>query len=247
MSILLAIESSTDLASVALHVACAGNGNAGPRVCFRAASGVQSHSHTILPMVQAVLAEAGVTLRDCDAIAFGAGPGSFTGVRTACGLAQGLAFGSNRPVIAVDTLTATAQGCRDATGADDVLVVLDARMGEAYWGQYRWLDAEDGGAWTAISTARLDAPARIAAQVAGRPAACGNGFAVHATHFDGCDFAASARADIMPHAIQVAHLAQRLLADGAAVAARDALPVYLRNDVARTTAERESRRLDVPA
>ena len=199
-------------------------------------------------MVQAVLAEAGLALQDCDAIAFGAGPGSFTGVRTACGIAQGLAFGSNRPVIAVDTLIAAAQACRDATGADDVLVVLDARMGEAYWGRYRWMNGEAGVAWHAVSEARLDAPARVAALLTGAmPAACGNGFAAYAAQFEGCDFAATARADIMPHATQVAILAQRLLADGAAVAARDAQPVYLRNDVAQTTAERESRRQDTPA
>ena len=246
MSIILAIESSTDLASVALHVT-ATDGAAG-RLYSRAASGVQSHSGTILPMVQAVLAEAELALADCDAIAFGAGPGSFTGVRTACGIAQGLAFGSNRPVIAVDTLIAAAQACRDATGADDVLVVLDARMGEVYWGRYRWVSREEGAAWSTVSAARLDAPARVASGVTGiMPAACGNGLAAHATQFKGCDFAATVRADIMPHAIQVAVLAQRLLADGAAVAAREAQPVYLRNDVAQTTAERESRRQDAPA
>ena len=198
-------------------------------------------------MVQAVLAEGKLVLADCNAIAFGAGPGSFTGVRTACGIAQGLAFGSNRPVIAVDTLIATAQACRDATGADDVLVVLDARMGEVYWGRYRWVSGVEGAAWSTVSAARLDVPARVASLATGiLPAACGNGFAAHAVRFEGCDFAATARADIMPHAIQVADLAQRLLADGAAFAAREAQPVYLRNDVAQTTAERETRRLGTP-
>ena len=250
MPILLAIESSTDLASVALHAATA-DFALQPRVFFRSASGVQSHSQSILPMVQDVLAEAGLALRDCDAIAFGAGPGSFTGVRTACGVAQGLAYGSNRPVIAVDTLAATAQACRDATGASDVLVVLDARMGEVYWGQYRWHDGDgdgDGSAgWVTVTAARLDAPARVAPAVAGLPTACGNGLAAHATHFAGCGLAAGIRADIMPHAVQVAFLAQRLLKEGAAVAARDAQPIYLRNDVAQTTAERESQRLNASA
>ncbi len=247
MPILLAIESSTDLASVALHVATLDQA-VPARVYFRVASGVQSHSQSILPMVQAVLAEAGMALRDCDAIAFGAGPGSFTGVRTACGIAQGLGYGSDRPVIAVDTLAATAQACRDATGATDVLVVLDARMGEVYWGQYRFQDETDAAGWTAVTAARLDAPARVVPVVAGMaPAACGNGFAAYAAQFAGCDFAAAARADIMPHAVQVARLAQRLFQQGAAVAARDAQPVYLRNDVAQTTAERESRRLEAAA
>ncbi|MBC7512937.1 MAG: tRNA (adenosine(37)-N6)-threonylcarbamoyltransferase complex dimerization subunit type 1 TsaB [Herminiimonas sp.] len=246
MPILLAIESSTAIASVALHVAAA-DAALPARVFSRSASGVQSHSHSILPMVQEVLAEAGLTLHDCDAIAFGAGPGSFTGVRTACGIAQGLGYGSSRPVIAVDTLAAAAQACRDATGASNVLVVLDARMGEVYWGQYRWHDGEDGAGWVSVTAARLDAPARVAPAVAGLPTACGNGLAAHATHFLGCDTDAGARADIMPHAIQVAFLAQRLFAQGAAVAARDAQPIYLRNDVAQTTAERESRRLEASA
>lgn len=246
MSILLAIESSTDLASVALHVAAA-DGAAPLRVFFRTAGGVQSHSQSILPMVQAVLAEAGLALHDCDAIAFGAGPGSFTGVRTACGIAQGLAHGSNRPVVAVDTLAAAAQACRDSTGADDVLVVLDARMGEVYWGQYRYRETKVGAGWTAVTAARLDAPAQVAPVAGLMPVACGSGFTAHATQFADCDFAAGARADIMPHAIQVAALAQHLLAEGAAVAARDAQPVYLRNDVALTTAERASRRLEASA
>ena len=244
MPILLAVESSSDLASVALHVITADTA-VPPRVFSRAALGVQSHSHSILPMVQAVLAEAGLTLRDCDAIAFGAGPGSFTGVRTACGIAQGLGYGSNRPVIAVDTLMATAQACRDATGATDVLVVLDARMGEVYWGQYRWDPAQERGGWRTVTTARLDTPARVAPVFSGAmPTACGNGFSAHATQFAGCDYAGSARADIMPHATGVALLAQRLFFQGAAVPARDAQPVYLRNDVAQTIAERENNRLE---
>lgn len=199
-------------------------------------------------MVQAVLAEAGLVLGDCDAIAFGAGPGSFTGVRIACGIAQGLAYGSHLPVVAVDTLAATAQACRDATGATDVLVVLDARMGEVYWGQYRWQEVEDAAGWVTVTAARLDAPGRVSALAsAGPPTACGNGFSAYKAQLAGCDPTDSARADVMPHSIQVACLAQRLFAQGGGVAARDAQPVYLRNDVALTTAERESRRLEAAA
>jgi tRNA threonylcarbamoyladenosine biosynthesis protein TsaB len=259
MSIILAIESSTDIASVALIVA--GSPETGDdRILHRQVAGVQSHSQTVLPMVQALLAEAGIALASCSAIAFGAGPGSFTGVRTACGIAQGLAYGSNLPVVGVDTLEAAAQACRDATGAADVLVLLDARMGEVYWAQYRWLDADDGadsdpdahadpdaagGAWRVVSAPRLDAPALVAAS--GGVQACGSGLTAHPAVFESAPFAATARADIMPHAVAVATLAARLFAAGKAVAARDAQPVYLRNDVALTTAERAVRRAEAAA
>lgn len=238
MSIILAIESSTDIASVALSIS-QGADLAGSRLSSREVGGVQSHSLTVLPMVQALLAEAGLRLCDCDAIGFGAGPGSFTGVRTACGIAQGLAFGSGLPVLAVDTLMAAAQRCRDETGAADVLVVLDARMGEVYWGQYRWQGAPADAGWLAIVAARLDRPQDVAAQVQAIDGivSCGNGIAMHSGLF--------ARGHAcMPHAAQVAWLAHGLLVHGKAVHARDAQPVYLRNDVAQTTAERAQRRAE---
>src|SRR5450830_1753161 len=129
MSIILAIETSTELASAALLY--------GDQLTTRSSLGVQTHSETILPMVQELLAEAGIALSACDAIAFGVGPGSFTGVRTACGVVQGLAFGAELPVLPVVTLAAMAQACREISGASDVLAILDARMGEVYWAQYR--------------------------------------------------------------------------------------------------------------
>ncbi len=234
MSIILAIESSTEIASAALHIAQA-NPHQPYRVLSQQVSGVQSHSQTVLPMVQALLDEAGLVLADCNAIAFGAGPGSFTGVRTACGIAQGLAYGSDLPVIAVDTLVAAAQACRDATGAGDVLVVIDARMAEVYWGQYRWLSE---GHWEVVTAARVGPPAEVRA--IGPVHGCGNGFAVYAGAFADV-LQAGARAGCMPHAVQVAALAQALLTDGKAVPARDARPIYLRNEVALTTAERAVR------
>ena len=225
MRTLLAIESSTDLASVALYVADPDGRRAG-RLLSREVSGVQSHSQTLLPMVQMLLAEAGITLAQCEAIAFGAGPGSFTGVRTACGIAQGLAYGSGRPVVAVDTLAAAAQACRDATGAADVVAVLDARMGEVYWGQYRWESTGDGPQWRALTPAQVSAPEAVV--VSGPATVCGNGLALSGV-LNAC----------MPHALAVATLAQTMLAQGLAVAARDARPVYLRNEVALTTAQRD--------
>jgi tRNA threonylcarbamoyladenosine biosynthesis protein TsaB len=227
MSIILAIETSSELASCALLD--------GDKLLARSSSGVRTHSQSILPMVQELLAEAGIALRDCDAIAYGAGPGSFTGVRTACGIAQGLAFGAGLPVVPVVTLPAMAQACRERTGATDVLAVLDARMGEVYWAQYRYADG-----WQTVAPPALCAPGDVAPVATGAPlAACGNGFSAYPAAFAGRDFAAAALTDVMPHASQVARLAALELAAGRSVAAAEAQPLYLRNKIAFTSAERQ--------
>jgi tRNA threonylcarbamoyladenosine biosynthesis protein TsaB len=232
MPIILAIETSSELASCALF-----NSDAGPNaVLARETEGVRTHSQSVLPMVQALLREAGVTLAGCDAIAFGAGPGSFTGVRTACGVAQGLAFGAGLPVLPLVTLEAMAQACHVRTGAVDVLAVLDARMGEVYWAQYRYAD----GAWTAVCEPALSAPQDVAPQIVDGLAACGNGFAAYADAFAGKDFAAHAIADMLPHARDLAVLGAGALAAGKAVPADQAQPLYLRNKVAYTSAERQA-------
>lgn len=232
MPSLLAIDTSTTLASVALLR----NG----QILLRESSGVQTHSQMILPMVQALLAEAGIALSQCDAIAFGAGPGSFTGVRTACGVAQGLAFGANLPVAPVITLEAMAEACREAAGALDVLAVLDAQMGEVYWAQYHYQDG-----WQRVVEPTLSAPSAVASQ--GEVLACGNGLVSYAPAFAGRAFMQGALPDIMPHAKQVARLGMQVFAQGRAVHARDAQPVYLRNKVAFTTAERAAQAAKVRA
>jgi tRNA threonylcarbamoyladenosine biosynthesis protein TsaB len=223
MTTILAIETSTTLASVALlH---------NDQVLMRQIDGTQTHSQTVLPTLQQLFVDAGVAPQQCDVIAFGAGPGSFTGVRTACGIAQGLAFGLDLPVIPVVTLHAMAQACKERTGATDVLVALDARMGEVYWAQYRYTDG-----WETIIEPRLSDATEVVPD--GQVQACGNGFAVYATQFAGAPFASTAHSDVMPHAAQVAQLARVALANGCTVPAREAQPVYLRNKVALTTSER---------
>lgn len=224
MPIILALETSSELASCALLQ--------GDAVLARASSGVRTHSQAILPMVQELLHEAGLTLSQCDAIAFGSGPGSFTGVRTACGIAQGLAYGAGLPVLPQVTLDAMALACRQQTGATDILAVLDARMGEVYWAQYRGVELVAGPA--------LSAPEAVAPVPAGGPlTACGNGFAAYPEAFAGRDYAAGALADIMPHATQIAQLAVAAFAAGAALPAAQAQPLYLRNKIAYTSAERQ--------
>jgi tRNA threonylcarbamoyladenosine biosynthesis protein TsaB len=246
MPIILAIETSSELASCALL-----NTSAGPAepaaseaashaasVLTRESAGVRTHSQAILPMVQELLREAGLALADCDAIAFGAGPGSFTGVRTACGVVQGLAFGAGLPTLPLVTLLAMAEACRARTGALDVLSVLDARMGEVYWAQYRW-----NGAWDIVSEPVLSAPeavAPLALPEGAVLAACGNGFSAYPEAFAGKCFAAGADAAILPHARELAVLGVAALAAGQAVAADEAQPLYLRNKVAYTSAERQA-------
>jgi tRNA threonylcarbamoyladenosine biosynthesis protein TsaB len=229
MSIILAIETSTEVASAALL--------SGENMFSRESAGVHTHSETILPMVQSLLREAGATLADCDAIAFGVGPGSFTGVRTACGVVQGLAFGADLPVAPVVTLQAMAQACRELHGARDVLAVLDARMGEVYWARYRYAD----GAWATVvapvlSTAEQVAPAGDLTAVT----ACGNGLQAYAAAFAGRGFAAM-HPEVMPSARQIAVLGSAVAANGGAVPLEQAQPLYLRNKIALTTAERTAK------
>jgi tRNA threonylcarbamoyladenosine biosynthesis protein TsaB len=226
MPIILAIETSSELASCALLRDGA--------VLARSSSGVRTHSQSVLPMIQELLAEAGIALKDCDAIAFGSGPGSFTGVRTACGIAQGLAFGAGLPVVPVVTLDAMALACHQQTSAADVLTVLDARMGEVYWAQYQFDSA--AAAPRAVLAPALSAPEAVAPQ--GAVTACGNGFTAYAEALAGKDFAAGAHAAVMPHATQIAQLAAIAFAAGATVSAADAQPLYLRNKIAYTQAER---------
>ncbi|KQQ45832.1 tRNA threonylcarbamoyladenosine biosynthesis protein TsaB [Duganella sp. Leaf126] len=224
-STIVAIETSSEAASVALlH---------GGILTSRVSAGVRTHSQSVLPMIQELLAEAGITLRQCSAIAFGAGPGSFTGVRTACGVAQGLAFGASLPVVPVVTLEAMALACHQHGGAADVLAVLDARMGEVYWAQYRFAAGAGLAAPQLLQAATLSAPADVAAQ--GAPVFCGNGLTAYPAAFAGVG---EQYGTIMPHAEQVAQLASLALAAGRTVTAAEAQPLYLRNKVAYTQAER---------
>jgi tRNA threonylcarbamoyladenosine biosynthesis protein TsaB len=226
MPILLAIETSSELASCALLV--------GDTVTTRESSGVRTHSQAILPMVQDLLAAAHIGLADVDAIAFGAGPGSFTGVRTACGITQGLAFGARLPVLPLVTLDAMALACRERSGASDILVLLDARMGEVYWAQYRYANG-----WQTVVAPALCAPEAVAPVAAAGLVACGNGLTAYPQAFAGSAFTAGAFVDIQPHARELVRLGVLALAAGQAVDAAAAQPLYLRNKIAYTSAERQ--------
>jgi len=217
-----AIETSTELASVALLC--------GDRILSRESSGAQTHSMTVLGLLQEVLREQELTLAQCDALAFGSGPGSFTGVRTACGLAQGLAFGTNLPVVPVVTLLAMADAARTQGAGDDIIAVLDARMGEVYWAQYRFDER-----WQIVSDPCLSVPEQVIADDAS--CAAGNGLAAYADRFTALQ-SLHRLPEVMPHASHIALLGRQLAQQGQGVHAREAQPLYLRNKVALTTAER---------
>lgn len=244
MSWILAVETSTEWCSVAL-----GRGAArGPGAPVELAECFVRHEHTgprssarVLPAAGEVLAEAGIRLADCAAIAFGAGPGSFTGLRTACGVAQGLAFGAGLPVIPVNALMACAESVRlgePALPADAaVLVTLDARMDEVYAGAFRWdLAARE---WAAQTPMHVGAPEAVVPPD-GPFWLVGNGAEIFGERLPAMATASRIVTDAMPHARAAVSIALRALARGETIDAAEASPVYLRNKVAQTIAEREA-------
>ena len=183
-------------------------------------------------------AEADLRFEQLDAIVFGRGPGSFTGLRTACAVAQGLGFGAGVPLLPVDTLLAVAEEARlhqaPPTGTWRVLALLDARMDELYAAPYDHTD----GRWHQGADFRLLKPEQVDA--AGCDALAGNVFAEYGERLPGA--ALLPRWQALPTAVAMLRLAPQLLAQGNAVAAQDALPRYIRDKVALTTAERAAAR-----
>ncbi|WP_338849824.1 tRNA (adenosine(37)-N6)-threonylcarbamoyltransferase complex dimerization subunit type 1 TsaB [Massilia sp. W12] len=228
MHTILALETSTETASVALLT---------PHGCLmRASEGVQNHSLTILPMVQEVMREAGLDFASLSGIAFGAGPGSFTGVRSACALAQGMGFAHKLPLLPVVTLQALAQAAWSALDAPphaDLLCLLDARMEQVYWAQYR----RQGQDWLEVAAPALSDPVQVMPQPAAALYYCGNP-AQDLPQLAACQRVSAVQ---RPHAQQIAQLGLRQLQAGLGVAPADAQPLYLRNKVAQTSAERAAK------
>ncbi len=228
---ILAIDTATEWCSVAV--------GDGETWCWREENVGHAHSERLLPMVRSALAEAGLQLAGVDALAFGAGPGSFTGIRIGCGVVQGLALGANLPVVAVPTLESLAQAALRCLGWTDVIACLDARMREVYVAAH----AHDGTRWDAVAQPAVLSPANVVipsavASAARRPwRGAGNGFAAYpelARHLHVADV------DVLVHptAQDVGVLALPRLAAGEGVSAAAALPLYVRHRVALTTVER---------
>lgn len=225
----LAFETSTEACSVALHTA------GGTIVRFELAP--RRHAELALPWAQALLAEAGLSRTQLDAIAVGRGPGAFTGVRLAIGIAQGIALALDVPVLPVSTLEVLA--LRAPAGATHVLASIDARMGEVYAAAF----AREGEQWRALDEERVLAPAAVVLpDDAAHWHGVGTGFAAAegvlaqrlAAQLRGVD------AQALPHAADVITLALPRLAAGQGMAAEKIEPAYLRNNVALTLEEQKA-------
>jgi tRNA threonylcarbamoyladenosine biosynthesis protein TsaB len=221
---ILAIETSTQYCSVALWR----DGD----VDAREALAGQRHSEMVLPMVEALLERHGLGLKELDGIAFGEGPGSFTGLRIGCGVTQGLAFGAGLPVVGVSTLLALAEAARSGRA----VCCLDARMGEVYHAAYARSDA----GWEAVHAPSLCTPVDAPPLPAGSWTGCGSGFAVHEAalkrRYTGR--LSAIMPEVFPHARDIARLAAREFEAGRTVPAERAVPVYVRDKVALRSDER---------
>lgn len=216
---LLAIETATEACSVALYQ----DGEVQER--FEIAP--RRHAALVLPWVEALLADAGITPAQLDAIAFGRGPGSFTGLRIAAGVTQGLAFAVDIPVVPVSTLAALAFGAHVASGQANILAALDARMKEVYWGAYRF---SNSGQVTLAGEECVCAPDAVPLPAGVEWLGAGSGWQSYGDIL-------SARcgvpgADWLPHAGDMARLAAGLYQTGKAIPPEQATPVYLRDNVA---------------
>ncbi len=224
----LAIDTATEACSAALSI----DGQTISR--FQVAP--RLHTRLILPMVDELLAEAGVTLASLDAIAFGRGPGAFTGLRVAAAVTQGLAFGARLPVIPVSTLAAMAWAAWRERAETRILSAIDARMGEVYWAAYR----REGEGLLPLLEERVCAPADVPVPDGGAWYGVGTGWGAYGRILHDCagEGMTGWAGEALPEARYIAELALPLLARGEVLDARQALPVYLRNDVARKTADR---------
>ena len=231
---ILALDSATENCSVALLI--------GRRLIAREQLLERGHAEHILPMADALLKEADMSLGALSAIAFGRGPGSFTGVRLAASVAQGLAFGAGLPVVPISDLRALAQRVMELDAAvTRVLVCNDARMHEVYWGCFE--RAAAGAVAAAAQEEQVGRPAAVTlpaswSKAPGAVHAAGSGFAAYpelrsalAGHLE------RVHDGLLPRAAEIARLALPEVACGRVLPAEQALPVYLRDDVAHATGD----------
>ena len=236
---ILALDTATELCSAALLLDEA--------LLQREQRLERGHAAAILPMVDELLRAAGITLRSLTALAFGRGPGTFTGVRLAASVTQGLAFGAGLPVVPVSDLRALAQRSLDEdVGVGRVLVCADARMAEVYWGCFE--DSGEGCA-RAYGEERVSSPDDVrlppawssAAPVTGgeptrsEVAGVGSGFIVYPQLRTLLPPPGRSRGELLPRAAEVARLAVREVLANRILSPEQAVPVYLRNDVARVS------------
>ncbi|MFN1616725.1 tRNA (adenosine(37)-N6)-threonylcarbamoyltransferase complex dimerization subunit type 1 TsaB [Vibrio rotiferianus] len=220
---ILAIDTATENCSVALLV--------GDKVISRSEVAPRDHTKKVLPMVDELLKEAGLTLQELDALAFGRGPGSFTGVRIGIGIAQGLAFGADLPMIGVSTLAAMAQGSYRRHGATDVAVAIDARMSEVYWARYT---RQENGEWAGVDAECVIPPARLAEEVKADDntwTTAGTGWDAYQDELGQLRLNLTAGEVLYPDSQDIVILAKQELEKGNTVPVEESSPVYLRDNV----------------
>ena len=215
----------------------------GERIVVHEGAGGALSSTTLIPLIRSMLAEAGLAMSELDVIAFGRGPGSFTGLRTACAVAQGLGFGAGVRLLPVDTLLAVADEARHRFGVTRVVAVLDARMDQIYAARYDFecLAAPE----LADDAVQLLSPEQLTVPEGWSLA--GNAFLAYGDRLP--PVAAAARHEVLPTATAMLRLAPMLLAEGRAVSPSDARPLYVRDKVAQTTAERlaiKAAKIEIP-
>ena len=220
---LLAIDTSTEACSAALSI----DGETIER--YRLAP--RQHTRLILPMIDELLSDSGLSIGDMDGVAFGRGPGAFTGLRIAAGVIQGIAFGADLAVVPVSTLAALAQGGYRDTGATRVLAAIDARMQEVYWAAY---DIDDSGYARLIGEELVCSPQQVPIPDGEGWSGVGSGWEAYLSPLQRrlAGTLSTWDAQRYPRARDVAVLGAAALGRGAAVSAERALPVYLRNEVA---------------
>lgn len=219
---ILAIDTSSDACSVALSY--------GSETFEQYTDQPRKHAEWVLPMVDSLLAQAGIGLSDLDAIAYARGPGSFTGLRISAGVVQGLAFGAGLPVVQVSTLAILAHRGFRIHGWQSVLAAIDARMGEIYWGCYQ---ISAPGDVVLCGEEHVTAPAQLNSAALTQPCyGVGSGWTYKAQIEAAGVQVKVDDASLLPHAQDLLTLAQRRFVLGETVQALDVAPVYLRNNVA---------------
>ncbi len=236
---ILALDTATEACSAALRI--------GNESLERFQLAPREHTRLILPMVQSLLDEAGITIAQLDAIAFGRGPGSFTGVRIATGVAQGLAYGADLPVVPVSTLASIAQYACNQQQSEKVLAAIDARMGGVYWGCYALVEKHSASnkddaepLMVLQGEEKVSAPTEVSLPDNAKWTGAGSGWKAYVKELSHLgEQVVSQYGDYLPHSATIAQLAHGAFARGEYVEAALAMPVYLRDDVAKKKAEQK--------
>jgi tRNA threonylcarbamoyladenosine biosynthesis protein TsaB len=221
---ILAFETATSACSAALSI------HGEVRELFEIAP--QRHAELILPMIEQLLLQAGIKLKQLDAICIGHGPGSFMGARIAVGIAQGLAFGAHLPVISISTLQVLAQTAYQQSQRPEIIAAWDARMNAVYWGIYRL----NGGIMTAVQVDALNEPQALAIPPQGRWLLAGNAWQTYRHQLEKMVSYYDELTGIFPRAAAMVPLAEALYREGKTLNPLEVEPVYLRNDVAHKKA-----------